>query len=61
VLAFQKPDAIGDYSLPRDIRKGRSKGRKALIAFGPWIRAGVFRLAGIPRSCPRLQALCEET
>jgi hypothetical protein len=32
VLAFQKPDAIGDYSSPRDIRKGRSKGREALIA-----------------------------
>jgi hypothetical protein len=34
VLAFQKPDAIGDYSSPRDIRKGCSKGRKTLIAFG---------------------------
>jgi hypothetical protein len=42
VLAFRKPDAIGDFSFP-NIRMDCSKGRKTVASGG--MRAGVFRLA----------------
>src|SRR6185312_7661789 len=61
VLAFQKPETIGDHSSFRDIRKVARKGRKELIAFGRMRAGGFPGQAGSPRSCPRLQALCEET
>jgi len=56
VLAFRKPDTIGDHSLWGYPAWDYSKGRKisSFSKKGMW--AGVFRLAGWPRSCPRLQA-----
>ncbi len=53
VLAFRKPDTIGDHSF-QDVRMDCSKGRKpvALEECGQ----GSFGLPEAPRSCPRLQA-----
>ena len=43
VLAFRKPDTLGDHSF-QDIRMDCSKGRKTVGLVG--MRAGVFRFAG---------------